>query len=144
MHSPPCPCTAPPPSLPPSRRKVRRTLAPLDKERRAVVAEEAMIRAVLGAMPHLSPSLASGHVLMQGFVDALFCQVGDQQEQRGGMGRPAPALHVCIAGGALRWQYESAQAVWHSVEGVPAAPAARHVRPAQRSGGDAEAARGQR
>jgi hypothetical protein len=31
---------------------------------------------LLNRMPHLSPALATGHILMQNFMDALFCQVG--------------------------------------------------------------------
>lgn len=30
---------------------------------------------LLSGMPHLSPALATGHILMQNFMDALFCQV---------------------------------------------------------------------
>ncbi|KXZ41581.1 hypothetical protein GPECTOR_380g178 [Gonium pectorale] len=36
--------------------------------------QEAYVQYILSAMPHLSPSLAPGHILMQTFMDALLCQ----------------------------------------------------------------------
>ncbi|PNW87416.1 hypothetical protein CHLRE_02g146300v5 [Chlamydomonas reinhardtii] len=36
--------------------------------------QEAYMQHLLSGMPHLSPALATGHILMQNFMDALFCQ----------------------------------------------------------------------
>ncbi|KAG2437227.1 hypothetical protein HXX76_005890 [Chlamydomonas incerta] len=36
--------------------------------------QEAFMQHLLSGMPHLSPALATGHILMQNFMDALFCQ----------------------------------------------------------------------
>ncbi|GLC41526.1 hypothetical protein PLESTM_001206000 [Pleodorina starrii] len=38
--------------------------------------QEDYVQQVLSEMPHLSPSLAPGHILMQTFLDALTCQAG--------------------------------------------------------------------
>ncbi|GIL95093.1 hypothetical protein Vretimale_1184 [Volvox reticuliferus] len=55
------------------RRGVRMTLERLRRSSDQVLQEE-FVQEMLSQMPHLAPSLASGHILMETFMDALACQ----------------------------------------------------------------------
>ncbi|PNH01256.1 hypothetical protein TSOC_012870 [Tetrabaena socialis] len=57
-------------ATPDIRRDLQETLRLLQSESK----QESFMQFLLSSMPHLSPTLASGHILMQTFMDALFCQ----------------------------------------------------------------------